>query len=781
MMKKIECTLLFLLFASCFVHAAGPDTLVGAYYYPWHTGSSFHGGNPPGSTTLVYHLNPQVTPALGWYNQYNSSVISQHYNWARYAGIDFFVCSYWGMGTNTDSVIRNYMFNNPDRGDIKLCVFMEPSITPASGAPGATEAEITAETNYLCDNYFNRTGYFRIDGKPVIFIYVTRSMTDADLTLCISAIRTAAINKGTGQVYIVGDEVWGSPNIAVKTPRVSQMDAVTNYDVYGNLGSASFVTDSKLNTWQSNNNSWKSFTDGLGKKFIPAISPGFNDRCVRLDANHTACSRKLNNETNAFGTLFSGMLDRVSANMDMLMITSWNEWHEDTQIEPTIVAAPTNIDDSVTGDTYTQGHYYEGYGIRYLDILREQFVSVEIPIGASARGENPPNETADKAFDGNKLTKWLDFSPTGSWIQYRYADGQTKTVTKYTITSANDSPARDPKDWNLLGSRDGGITWDILDSRTGIIFLNRFETKIFFVSNPDDYNSYRLQITAVKDAAAANSVQLAEIQLLSCFGLADFDCDGKVDISDFSYMAGVWLTNDPTADIAEPAGQVDVQDLLVLIQEWLSDSLVDGAVAYWKLDETTGSAASDYSVNAHHGTLMNMDNSDWVAGKLGNALDFDGVNDYVEIQGYKGVTGTASRTCAAWIKTDKASSQILNWGTLLTGQKWIVRINENGTLRAEVQDGYIYGTRVLTDNQWHHIAVALYDDGSPNISEARLYVDGQLETTGGILACAVNTAAVQDVQLGVFTVSPLYFRGLIDDVRIYDRALSAAEIAKVSQ
>jgi alpha-glucuronidase len=56
-----------------------------------------------------------------------------------------------------------------------------------------------------------------------------------------------------------------------------------------------------------------------------------------------------------------------------------------------------------------------------------------------------------------------------------------------------------------------------------------------------------------------------------CAGLADFDCDGKVDMSDFSYMASVWSTNDPKADIAAPAGQVDVQDLLVLVQEWLSE------------------------------------------------------------------------------------------------------------------------------------------------------------------------------------------------------------------
>jgi len=345
--------------------AADKDYFVGTYYYPWYHNNNFHGPAPKGITTLVYHLNPQMTPQLGWYDQTDSD-ISQHYKWARYAGINFFVNSYWGSGSGEDHVIRYHMFNNADRGDIKLCVFLEPVITPSN---------IIAQTNYLCDNYFSRLGYFRIDDKPVVFIYITRAMSDANLTTYITDLRTTATSKGY-TVYIVGDEVWGSPTPISEPNRVSLMDAVTNYDVYGNLGSARFVTDSILNTWQSKNASWKNFVNSLGKQFIPAVSPGFNDRGVR--DGHQPSSRKLNNESYAFGTLFSGMLDRakLTADMNMIMVTSWNEWHEDTQIEPVTPAPATNLDDGAASGHYagyyTDGLYYNGYGMLYLNILRDK-------------------------------------------------------------------------------------------------------------------------------------------------------------------------------------------------------------------------------------------------------------------------------------------------------------------------------------------------------------------------------------------------------------------------
>ena len=205
-------------------------------------------------------------------------------------------------------------------------------------------------------------------------------------------------------------------------------------------------------------------------------------------------------------------------------------------------------------------------------------------------------------------------------------------------------------------------------------------------------------------------------------------------------------------------------------------------IAHWQFNEGAGTAVYDASVNQRTGTLVNMNESAWTRGKHCDAILFDGVNDHVAITGFKGVTGSASRTCTAWIKTTQTSGEILSWGDGSTGGKWIVRVNETGSLRAEVQDGYIYGTTRINDGNWHHIAVVLKDDGSANIAKALLYVDGRQDAIAGVLDRAVNTSVSQDVIIGAFTtVSPRYFRGAIDEVRIYNRSVTGAEIQKLYQ
>ncbi len=85
--------------------------------------------------------------------------------------------------------------------------------------------------------------------------------------------------------------------------------------------------------------------------------------------------------------------------------------------------------------------------------------------------------------------------------------------------------------------------------------------------------------------------------------------------------------------------------------------LDSGLAGYWKLDETTGSSASDSSTNGNNGTLTNMENGDWVAGRIGNGLNFDGSNEYVDL-GTAGLTNPAQLSGAAWVKpTDLAFTE----------------------------------------------------------------------------------------------------------------------------
>lgn len=201
--------------------------------------------------------------------------------------------------------------------------------------------------------------------------------------------------------------------------------------------------------------------------------------------------------------------------------------------------------------------------------------------------------------------------------------------------------------------------------------------------------------------------------------------------------------------------------------------------AHWSFNDGSGSALSDISGNGRDGQLVNMGQNNWVSGKRCGGLYFNGTDDYVEISGYKGVSGAASRTCTGWIKTTKDSAEILSWGSTDTGGKWIIRTNNDGTLRAEVNGGYIYGTTDIADGQWHHIAVVLQNDGNPGIDQALLYVDGEPETIGGSQYCRVDTADSDNVKIGLYSASERYFEGVIDEVRIYPRALDESEIQQI--
>ena len=307
---------------------------------------------------------------------------------------------------------------------------------------------------------------------------------------------------------------------------------------------------------------------------------------------------------------------------------------------------------------------------------------------------------------------------------------------------------------------------------------------------------------AINDALAFNTHRSEVVTLFQHlnFGgwLADFTV-GAYTTADIIAAGG--LNNDATSFAIKPGYRVTffdddnfqgaslvktANDATLVDDGWndrLSSMIIEGIpdpVAQWSLNDGGGTTAADGSALGHDGVLVNMDTGSWSIGKQCGGLAFDGVNDYVRITGFKGISGGLSRTCTAWIKTAKAPGEIITWGNTLTERKWIIRVNENGSLRAEVAGGYMYGTMPVNDGKWHHIAVVLENDGTPNIADATLYVDGLPDAPAAVAPCPVNTADTCDAAIGAFfAAAPRYFQGQIDEVRIYSRALSDIEIEQM--
>jgi hypothetical protein len=103
------------------------------------------------------------------------------------------------------------------------------------------------------------------------------------------------------------------------------------------------------------------------------------------------------------------------------------------------------------------------------------------------------NENSPKLIDNNINTKFLLFNFSTEWAMLEFATPQTSGA--YTMTSANDAPDRDPKDWTIEGSNNG-MDWTVLDKRVDQNFGSRFLTVKYTFSNQGAYKFYRLYVTA---------------------------------------------------------------------------------------------------------------------------------------------------------------------------------------------------------------------------------------------------------------------------------------------
>jgi glycoprotein endo-alpha-1,2-mannosidase len=199
----------------------------------------------------------------------------------------------------------------------------------------------------------------------VLFIYLTRAYFRRRGGDALRSVR-----KRYPDLFIVADDVFG-PDYQDAWAR--QWDAVTAYDVYGQTFHAYGAEPGSVAKLAQIYKTAKSAANRHGVGFIPAVTPGFNDTFIR--SGHPVAPRYFpERQDSKPGDVFKKMIEQAALPLTdasvghIIMVTSFNEWHEDTQIE-----ASTGTVEGETNEPQhlTDGYYYEDYGYRYLDILAE--------------------------------------------------------------------------------------------------------------------------------------------------------------------------------------------------------------------------------------------------------------------------------------------------------------------------------------------------------------------------------------------------------------------------
>jgi len=205
---------------------------------------------------------------------------------------------------------------------------------------------------------------------------------------------------------------------------------------------------------------------------------------------------------------------------------------------------------------------------------------------------------------------------------------------------------------------------------------------------------------------------------------------------------------------------------LFIIHNSARADITTGLVGWWKFDEGSGITTGDSSGSNNTGTLAN--GPTWTTGKIGGALSFDGVDDYVNLSTPASLTSlTYPITLSLWIKPSSLggvnSVEIMNF-----------RVDDPNTETKIVlynSDLYIAGSShrdrvsvngIISTTNWNHIVYTI--DGSYT---RKLFINGVVQSFG-----SPDYFSPSDISIG-------NGKSLIDEVRIYNRALSAAEILEL--
>ena len=200
-----------------------------------------------------------------------------------------------------------------------------------------------------------------------------------------------------------------------------------------------------------------------------------------------------------------------------------------------------------------------------------------------------------------------------------------------------------------------------------------------------------------------------------------------------------------------------------------------GLVAYWKMNEGSGTTLVDDSGFGNNGTLLGS--PVWVTGKAGSALKLDGTTQYATVANAASLNISSAITLAVWIRPEKLAAQkiIAKYSTGVDGYSLIMlstgkvtfQFNQFTSTTTKLNSNTLYPTDGVT---WMHVA-ATYDGAI-----IKIYINGVLDKSVTLPATPINTNTLP-VLIGQESGGTGIFKGTMDDARIYNYALTSTEVS----
>jgi hypothetical protein len=340
--------------------------MLGVYYYPWYRKPDYPilGGGDWGAGYIDH-------PVLGEYNSRDFSVISQHLVWVEEAGIDFLAFEWVGPEVWNDIALRDYYLSVSKDSKIKFCIHYDSSLAlnryrsdpvrfsynfdEKYSADKTKGQKFLEDFEYLADTYFNHPQYLKINNRPVVIIYsvsdfrnvskyfeqlkIDMAKRNISLFLVADVVRWAGVRLSKKNLAFL----WQTPpqetfkvfsrvmrrfyfkNLEEDVFLSKYFDGIAGYNMYSANRTSDFLKNVDK-VYQK----FYNYARSHNLCFIPTVIPGYDDRNLS-GLNRPILERKEGKFYEDFWAIAKKYLD---PKLKMVLITTFNEWHEGTEIEP---------------------------------------------------------------------------------------------------------------------------------------------------------------------------------------------------------------------------------------------------------------------------------------------------------------------------------------------------------------------------------------------------------------------------------------------------------------